>query len=186
MTVRPIVISGNPVLHRPAARVTAFDDALRELVADMHETMDASNGVGLAAPQIAGLLLGKAAEANELGIELVVTPDTAVGPAPERLQALTTILGNLIDNAFDALTGAPAPRRVEVTVASAAEGMTVIVHETGPGVPADARDSVFVNGYSTKTGPLSRHSGLGLALVHRTVTKLGGTVTLAGCTTALA
>lgn len=52
MTVRPIVISGNPVLHRPAARVTAFDDALRELVADMHETMDASNGVGLAAPQI--------------------------------------------------------------------------------------------------------------------------------------
>ena len=52
MTVRPIVISGNPVLHRPAARVTDFDDALRELVADMHETMDASNGVGLAAPQI--------------------------------------------------------------------------------------------------------------------------------------
>ena len=52
MTVRPIVISGNPVLHRPAARVTTFDDALRELVADMHETMDASHGVGLAAPQI--------------------------------------------------------------------------------------------------------------------------------------
>ena len=52
MTVRPIVISGNPVLHRPAARVTNFDDALRELVADMHETMDASHGVGLAAPQI--------------------------------------------------------------------------------------------------------------------------------------
>lgn len=142
----------------------SFDQVLREHVA---------------APQLAGLLLGKAAEANELGIELVVTPDTVVGPAPERLQALTTILGNLIDNAFDALTGAPAPRRVEVTIASdAADGTTVVVHDTGPGVPAAARESVFVNGYSTKAGPLSRHSGLGLALVHRTVTKLGGTVEL--------
>lgn len=52
MSIRSIVISGNPVLHRPAARVTEFDDALRTLVADMHETMDASHGVGLAAPQI--------------------------------------------------------------------------------------------------------------------------------------
>lgn len=52
MSIRPIVISGNPVLHRPAARVTEFDDALRDLIADMHETMDASHGVGLAAPQI--------------------------------------------------------------------------------------------------------------------------------------
>lgn len=52
MSIRPIVISGNPVLHRPAARVTEFDDALRDLIADMHETMDESHGVGLAAPQI--------------------------------------------------------------------------------------------------------------------------------------
>lgn len=52
MTVHPIVIYGEPVLHRPADPVTEFDDALRTLVADMHETLDASNGVGLAAPQI--------------------------------------------------------------------------------------------------------------------------------------
>lgn len=52
MTVRPIVICGEPVLHRAAARVTAFDDNLRHLVDDMHETTVAANGVGLAAPQI--------------------------------------------------------------------------------------------------------------------------------------
>ena len=52
MTVRPIVITGEPVLHRRAEPVTAFDDDLRELIDDMFETMDASNGVGLAAPQI--------------------------------------------------------------------------------------------------------------------------------------
>ncbi len=45
MAIRPIVIHGNPVLHRPAAPVTEFNDELKELVADMYETMDASNGV---------------------------------------------------------------------------------------------------------------------------------------------
>lgn len=52
MTVRPIVITGDPVLHRRAAPVGAFDDDLRALVSDMFETMDAAHGVGLAAPQI--------------------------------------------------------------------------------------------------------------------------------------
>lgn len=52
MAVRPIVIHGEPVLHRRAAEVTAIDDEIRELVADMYETMDAARGVGLAAPQI--------------------------------------------------------------------------------------------------------------------------------------
>ena len=50
--MRPVVIVGEPVLHRPSARVEAFDDALRELVADLYGTMDAAHGVGLAAPQV--------------------------------------------------------------------------------------------------------------------------------------
>jgi peptide deformylase len=52
MSVRPIVISGDPVLHQPAAPVTSFDDSLAQLIKDMFETMDEAPGVGLAAPQI--------------------------------------------------------------------------------------------------------------------------------------
>ncbi|GAA2012402.1 peptide deformylase [Brevibacterium samyangense] len=52
MTVHPIVVYGEPVLHRKAEPVTDFDDALRTLVSDMFETLKLSNGVGLAAPQI--------------------------------------------------------------------------------------------------------------------------------------
>lgn len=52
MAVLPILITGDPVLHTPAATVTVFDAALRSLVADMVETMQAAPGVGLAAPQI--------------------------------------------------------------------------------------------------------------------------------------
>jgi peptide deformylase len=52
MAVLPIRISGDSVLHSPAAVVTDFDDELRTLVADMFETMEAAPGVGLAAPQV--------------------------------------------------------------------------------------------------------------------------------------
>lgn len=52
MTIRPITIYGEPVLHRRAAEVETIDEEIRALVADMDDTLDASNGVGLAAPQI--------------------------------------------------------------------------------------------------------------------------------------
>ncbi|KXZ59619.1 peptide deformylase [Brevibacterium sp. HMSC08F02] len=52
MAIHPIVVYGEPVLHRKADPVVDFDDDLRTLVADMFETLKVSNGVGLAAPQI--------------------------------------------------------------------------------------------------------------------------------------
>lgn len=48
----PIVIYGEPVLHRIAEPVTEFNDELAELVSDMYETTVAAPGVGLAAPQV--------------------------------------------------------------------------------------------------------------------------------------
>jgi len=50
--IRDIVITGEPVLHRPCARVEHIDDHLKELVQDMFATMELAPGVGLAAPQV--------------------------------------------------------------------------------------------------------------------------------------
>ena len=52
MSVLPICITGEPVLHRVADPVESFDSTLRDLVADMIETMHAAPGVGLAATQV--------------------------------------------------------------------------------------------------------------------------------------
>lgn len=53
MTVHTLLKMGDPRLLRTAQPVTAFDTPeLHRLVADMHETMAAANGAGLAAPQI--------------------------------------------------------------------------------------------------------------------------------------
>jgi two-component system CitB family sensor kinase len=121
------------------------------------------------------LLLGKAAEASERGIELVVSPETWLGDSPRRVQALTTIIGNLVDNAFDALSNAPAPRRVCVEIIDEAELITVAVTDNGPGVAAGTERLIFQDGYSTKTTSDARR-GLGLALVQRLVTRLEGSV----------
>ena len=51
-SVRPITRWGADVMHRPQAQVTAYDDALATLVADMVATMRAAEGVGLAANQV--------------------------------------------------------------------------------------------------------------------------------------
>ena len=51
-TVRPVTRWGEPVMHRPARPVTAYDEELRGLVADMVATMYAADGVGLAACQV--------------------------------------------------------------------------------------------------------------------------------------
>jgi peptide deformylase len=52
VSVRPIRIIGDPVLHRPTRPVETFDDELRTLVEDMFDTMAAAEGVGLAANQV--------------------------------------------------------------------------------------------------------------------------------------
>ncbi|GAB3188957.1 peptide deformylase [Nesterenkonia suensis] len=72
MTIRPITIHGEPVLHRRAAEVETIDDEIRQLVEDMYETMDAAHGVGLAAPQIG------------VGLRLFTYTYAASGAAPSR------------------------------------------------------------------------------------------------------
>lgn len=53
MAILPVVYySHHPALHKKAALVTEFDDALQTLVKDMIETMYQQDGVGLAAPQV--------------------------------------------------------------------------------------------------------------------------------------
>jgi peptide deformylase len=52
MAIRPVRMYGDPVLRQKALPVAEIDDTVRELVADMFETMAAYNGVGLAANQV--------------------------------------------------------------------------------------------------------------------------------------
>ncbi len=125
-------------------------------------------------PQIVGLLLGKAAEASERGVELVITRETWLSESPDRVQALTSIIGNLIDNAIAALAGARAPRRVIVDIVEDDEEVRITVCDNGPGVTTGNEEFIFHDGFTTNVSASGRPRGLGLALVSRLVTQLGG------------
>ncbi|WP_225827393.1 sensor histidine kinase [Streptomyces naphthomycinicus] len=132
-------------------------------------------------PVLAALLLGKTAQANERGVELVVSPESRLDdgllPAALPSRDLVTILGNLIDNAVDAAQGTVGARVTVTAYASRAE-LVLRVSDTGPGVDPGHADLVFQRGFSTKpAGPGGR--GLGLALVRQAVTRHEGTLTVA-------
>ena len=140
-------------------------------------------------PVLAALLLGKSAQANERGIDLRVAVDPTVGHLDLPANDLVTIVGNLIDNAMDAvgrgMDGVIAPPetpRVSLEVSRPAPGSTDVViqvSDNGPGVP-DAR-RIFQRGYTTKSVTDRAHDGgrgVGLALVGQTVRRLGGEITV--------
>ena len=52
MAVLPITVLGAPILREETVRVEVVTDELRQLAADMFETMHVADGVGLAAPQV--------------------------------------------------------------------------------------------------------------------------------------
>ena len=90
MTIRPVVITGEPVLHRRAEVVTDFGDQLQTLIDDMLATQTAAHGVGLAAPQVGvGLRVFTWEMANDDGVPqtgVIVNPfvkasKPAAGPA---------------------------------------------------------------------------------------------------------
>ncbi|WP_247706625.1 sensor histidine kinase [Streptomyces liliiviolaceus] len=131
-------------------------------------------------PVLAALLLGKTAQANERGVELVVSEDSSIddGLLPVSLTArdLVTVLGNLIDNAVDAAQGSVGAR-VTVTALADTEGLVLRVTDTGAGVDPAHTEEVFQRGWSTKpSGPGGR--GLGLALVRQAVSRHNGTLTM--------
>ncbi|MET8176376.1 sensor histidine kinase [Streptomyces clavifer] len=128
-------------------------------------------------PLLAALLVGKATVAAERGVSLRMAPGTLL---PDRLvdpRGLVTVVGNLVDNALDAAAGS-VDGRIEVGLR--AEGRTVVlrVHDSGPGVPSGSRESIFMEGWSTKDLPAHGKRGLGLPLVRRLAERQGGSASV--------
>lgn len=154
-----------------------YDEAVRFLdgLVDARDVATANVEATIDHPALAGLLLAETAIASQRGVRLSVSS----GPGPIRVPAglddaqLVTIVGNLLDNAFDAVAELPPDRcLVEVAIIADHVDFRVEVRDRGIGLTGSLRD-LRAPGRSTKPG----HTGAGLALVDRIVSGVGGSLT---------
>jgi GAF domain-containing protein len=125
-------------------------------------------------PTVAGLVLAEALVAGQRGIALTLEPDSALRGLPGTLSEtqLVTILGNLLDNAFDAVANMPPERReVGLRIDDRGGALLIEVTDHGIGLPAGSAQ-IFETGVSRKRG----HAGIGLSLVATAVRAAMGTV----------
>ena len=86
-----------------------------------------------------------------------------------------SIVGNLVDNALDALAGGRGGR-IELTAVAESGRVVLEVRDDGPGIPDADLARIFEPGWSTKPERGAASRGLGLALVSVTAARLGGSV----------
>ncbi|EMY34461.1 signal transduction histidine kinase regulating citrate/malate metabolism [Arthrobacter crystallopoietes BAB-32] len=129
-------------------------------------------------PAVAALLIAKASSATERVVSLQLDEDSALGRVDETLSRdLTTVVGNLVDNAIDAVSGQPGAT-VHVRLRDEPHQVTVTVRDSGPGVAADSVEDIFRQGFTTKVSTNDGGRGFGLALTRLVCSRRGGGVSV--------
>ena len=131
-------------------------------------------------PALAALLVGKTAKATECNVRFSLEEGSCFRRAEVAIptSALVTIVGNLIDNALEAMNDYDAPdgadKELLFGVYSTPNSLTITVDDSGPGIAPDRLDRVFERGFTTK----GDGRGAGLFEVKRLVESLGGAITV--------
>lgn len=130
-------------------------------------------------PAVAALLIGKTARASELNIKFVLREGCCYSNTSVYLpsEVLVTIIGNLIDNAFEAMNESEdydAQKELLFGIYSRPGAVLITTDDTGVGIPEENLERIFENGYSTK----GEGRGTGLCQVKEMVERFGGTITV--------
>lgn len=111
------------------------------------------------------------ARLDDVAVHLDLPPgDVMVAGGNVQLQQ---VFVNLFNNAIDAMTGAPR-RELYVALSNHGEGVTIVVRDTGPGIPEKDLPNVFVPFFTTK--PVGDGLGLGLSITYGIIKQFGGCI----------
>jgi len=132
-------------------------------------------------PIIGALLQAKAAQADVLGIRMETDVSAPLAKLGEQSLDMARIIGNLIDNAFDAVQSLPEEqRKVSVKIHKTGPLLQVTVSNPGPPIDSAIVQRLFEPGFTTKG---KGHHGLGLFIVKNLTEKLFGTIEVSSNTT---
>lgn len=156
-----------------------------DTVSERRNSLDLSINSRVGDPAVAALLMAKASLAAERRIDLRITDTTSLQRLqPEDSADVGTVVGNLVDNALDAVTSAgttlstlpsASEQWVEVTIIQDQASVEVVVADSGPGVPPEIAGEVFDQGFTTKPGGDGTR-GIGLALTRMLCEQRGGEI----------
>ncbi|MDQ0286682.1 sensor histidine kinase regulating citrate/malate metabolism [Desulfofundulus luciae] len=134
-----------------------------------------SQTLRLKQPEVAALVQQKAALAASRNISFGLVIETDLGKLTMRPHNLNRILGNLLDNAMEAVMFlATKDRYVRLEIREDEQSYILAVGNSGPEIKEDIRGKIFEPGFSTK----GENRGLGLAIVREIVEQHGGQVRL--------
>ncbi|MGE8019770.1 ATP-binding protein [Peribacillus frigoritolerans] len=129
-------------------------------------------------PIIAGFILGKVSLASELKIDFTIDRESSFKDIPSEIDRdlLVTIIGNLINNAFEAVReNEREEKRVSLFVTDLGKELIIEVEDNGKGMGSEVTELIFRNGFTTKSH--QTNSGIGLSLVQEAIDGLGGYIT---------
>lgn len=121
------------------------------------------------------LLEGKISEAKERGITITIeTEDVLIDYNDEEVDALLTALGNVLQNAMDALDQINiADKQIKLFIHQYRHELMIEVHDNGPGIDEETASQIFKLGFTTKDG---YDRGYGLAISEQALEKVGGSL----------
>ncbi|MFI8418139.1 sensor histidine kinase [Serratia sp. NPDC078593] len=122
-------------------------------------------------PEVAGFLIAKINRAREAGVELTLEEGSLLPEIDDAdiTHVLISVLGNLIENALDAIDGDEG-HEITLRLHHHRDQLHCIVSDDGPGIASALSARIFEHGFSTK----GAGRGVGLALIRNHLEKLGG------------
>ncbi len=153
--------------------LSEYDEAVKYIERTYEDIISVSSVMKTSSPAINALLMSKVSDARANGIEMNLKISSPYSDLPMDSREMCRVLGNLLDNAIDALEGVKGGRiDVELTEDLRAYGFRVF--NNGPAVSPEHRELIFQTGFTTKL----KGTGMGLYIVRTIMREHGGDVTL--------
>lgn len=153
--------------------LSEYDEAVKYIERTYEDIISVSSVMKTSSPAINALLMSKVSDARANGIEMNLKISSPYSDLPMESWEMCRVLGNLLDNAIDALEGVKGGR-IDVELTEDLHAYSFRVFNNGPAVSPEHRELIFQTGFTTKL----KGTGMGLYIVRTIMREHGGDVTL--------